>query len=98
MRKVIIRIPTPLRAFTEGAGEISVEAGTVGGALAVLGRTHDGILERVLDARGRVRRVVEIYVDDEKLLSPERLYSPLDGDSVITIVPAGGEGTCSNAA
>ena len=51
-----IRIPTPLRGFTGGADEVTLEGlTTVGEALRELGRRHEGILERILDAEGRVR-------------------------------------------
>lgn len=88
MSDVTIRIPTPLRAFTGGAGEVLVTADTVGEALAELGRRHDGILERVLDGQGRVRGFVNIFVDEKNIRALSGLDSPLDGAPVISIVPA----------
>ena len=88
MSAVTIRIPTPLRAFTGGAGEVSVTASTVGQALDALGRQHDGILERVLDGEGGVRGFVNIFVGEKNIKSMEGLDSPLDASSVISIVPA----------
>ena len=52
MNRATIRIPTPLRAFTGGAGQVEVEGSTVGQALDALGNLHDGILERVLIGGG----------------------------------------------
>ena len=55
MADATIRIPTPLRSFTGGAGEVAVSGNTVRGALDALAAQHEGVLEQVLDADGRVR-------------------------------------------
>ena len=44
-----VRIPTPLRSFTAGADEVVLHGATVRDLLESLGRTHEGILERILD-------------------------------------------------
>jgi molybdopterin converting factor small subunit len=88
MNGAVIRIPTPLRAFTGGASEIAVEAGTVGEALAALGERHAGILERVLDPSGRLRGFVNVYVGEHDVRSIDGLDTPLAGGEVISIVPA----------
>ena len=88
MSKATIRIPTPLRSFTGGAGQIEVEGTTVGQALDALDRQHEGILERVLDADGRIRGFVNIYVGESNVKSLGGLDAPLSGPAVISIVPA----------
>ena len=37
---VTIRIPTPLRGYTDGADQVAVRAATVGEALMALGAAH----------------------------------------------------------
>jgi molybdopterin converting factor small subunit len=86
--RAVVRIPTPLRPFTGGADEVSVEGGTVGDALHDLARRHDGILQRVLDAEGRVRGFVNIYVGERNIKSLGGLDAPLHDTAVISIVPA----------
>jgi len=88
MSKATIRIPTPLRPFTGGAGQIEVEGTTVGQALDELGRRHEGILQRVLDADGRIRGFVNIYLGESNVKSIGGLDAPLAGPAVISIVPA----------
>ena len=88
MNQATIRIPTPLRAFTGGAGEIRVEASTVGGALDALGRTHEGILEHVLDCGGRIRGFVNIYVGETNVKSLGGLDTTIPDSAIISIVPA----------
>ena len=88
MNQSTVRIPTPLRTYTGGAGEVPVRGLTVGEALADLESRHAGILERVLDDQGRIRGFVNIYLDDRNVKSVGGLEAPLNGAAVISIVPA----------
>jgi molybdopterin converting factor small subunit len=88
MSDTTVRIPTPLRGLTGGAGEVLVAAGTVRQALDELERRHRGLLEKVLDADGNPRRFVNIFVDDRSLRASGGLDAPLPASAVISIVPA----------
>lgn len=85
---VHIRIPMPLRSYTDGAGEVQVTAATVGEALAALGATHDGILGRVLSPQGEMRQFVNVYLGDRNVRTLGGLATPVAAGDVITIVPA----------
>lgn len=83
-----IRVPTPLRKFTNGAEAVTAEGASVGALLDQLDRQHPGIKERICDDDGRVRRFVNIYVNGDDIRFLQNLDSPLkDGDEV-SIVPA----------
>lgn len=84
----------PLRSFTEGADEIEVEGRTVGEALEALGRRHAGLLERILDVDGSVRRFVNIYIGEVDIRERGGLEASLQEGAVVSIVPAvaGGSG------
>ena len=85
---VTVRIPTPLRKFTNDLAEVEVEGATVGAAIDDLEAKHAGIKERMVDESGAIRRFVNVYVNDEDIRfldGPDT--SVKDGDSV-TIVPA----------
>lgn len=88
MSRATIRIPTPLRVFTAGAGEVAVAAATVGEALAELERRHAGILARVLDERGAVRGFVNIFLGETNVKDLDGLDTRLAGDALLAIVPA----------
>ncbi|PKO88977.1 MAG: molybdopterin biosynthesis protein MoeB [Betaproteobacteria bacterium HGW-Betaproteobacteria-12] len=91
---VTIRIPTPLRSYTDGAAQVGVEATTVGEALMVLGDIHPGILERVLAPDGSLRPFVNVYLGPENIRVLHGLVTPLTPGAVLSIVPAvaGGAG------
>jgi len=93
-----IRIPTPLRSFTGGADEVSIEAATVREALEALDREHGGILDRILDGDGRLRSFVNIFVGDSNVRSLGGLDAAISNGAVLSIVPAvaGGSGGASS--
>lgn len=90
---VLVRIPTPLRAVTKGAGEVYGEGANVGELIESLERQFPGIRERLVEERGELRRFINIYVNQEDIRFLQGKSTVLkDGDEV-SIVPAiaGGE-------
>ena len=83
-----IRIPTPLRNATGGAATLEVEASTVGEALASLEQAHPGVAERLLDDSGKLRRFVNVFVDDEDVRFAQGLDTPVQSGSTVSIIPA----------
>ena len=88
MAEVTIRVPTPLRSFTGGADEVTVEGTTVGQALEALGESHEGILDYVLENGGKIRRFVNVYLGDRNVNALGGLETPIEEPAVISIVPA----------
>ncbi len=85
---VNVRIPTPLRKFTNNAEAVEVSGATVGEALASLTDSHPELKSRLFTDEGSVRRFVNIFANDEDIRFQENLETSLnDGDS-ISIVPA----------
>ena len=83
-----IRIPTPLRNATGGVATVEVEATTVGEALASLEQAHPGVGERLLDEGGKLRRFVNVFVDDEDVRFQQGLDTPVQSGSTVSIIPA----------
>ncbi|EDM74324.1 ThiS family protein [Plesiocystis pacifica SIR-1] len=83
-----VRIPTPLRKYTEGKEEVDIAGANVGQLLDNLDAKHGGIGERIRDPKGAVRRFVNIFVGDEDIRFLDGLETPVkDGDEV-SIIPA----------
>jgi len=98
LSQVIVRIPTPLRSFTEGADEVALAAGTAGAALKALGQRHEGLLARVLDAADQVRPFVNIYVGQQDIRTLQGLETPLRNGDILSIIPAVAGGAATAAA
>lgn len=85
---VRVRVPTPLRKFTQGSDEVDVNGDTVLAMLEDLEQKHPGIKERIMDDSGKVRRFVNVYVNGDDIRFLQNVDTALkDGDS-ISIVPA----------
>lgn len=85
---VKVRIPTPLRKFTNDQSDVEIEGASVGQVIDNLEASHGGIKEKLVDDDGSIRRFVNIYVNDEDIRFLDGADTEVkDGDSV-TIVPA----------
>jgi molybdopterin synthase sulfur carrier subunit len=83
-----IRIPTQLRTFTGGSGEVEVEATSVGDALKALDAAHPGLADRLFDESGQLRRFVNVFLADEDVRFLEGLATPIAEGQTLSIVPA----------
>ncbi|GHE40411.1 MoaD/ThiS family protein [Streptomyces vinaceus] len=82
-----VRIPTILRTYTDGEKAVSGEGATLSELFADLETRHKGIEERIVDG-GKLRRFVNVYLNDEDVRFLDGISTALkDGDSV-TILPA----------
>jgi molybdopterin synthase sulfur carrier subunit len=83
-----VRIPTPLQKLTNNQAEVPCQAATINEMLAELERQHPGIKERLCDADGKLRRFVNVYVNEEDIRFLQGQDTKLkDGDD-ISIIPA----------
>ena len=83
-----VRIPTPLRSFTQNQQEVTAPGKTVGEVLRNLNATFPGIGQRLMDDRGGVRRYVNIFHNDEDIRFLKELETPVADTDQISIIPA----------
>lgn len=83
-----VRIPTPLRKYTQGQEEVGIAASDVRQLIEALEAAHPGIRERICDDKGAVRRFVNIFVGDEDIRFLEGLDTPVKDADEVSIVPA----------
>jgi len=86
-----VRIPTPLQKLTQDKAEVDIDAGGIKDIrefIEKLGKDFPGIKERICDEAGKIRRFINIYVNEEDIRFLKLDKTPLkDGDS-ISIIPA----------
>ncbi len=85
---VTITIPTPLRRYTGGNSELSVDARTAGEALELLAAAYSDLRKHLYTEQNTLRHFVNVYVNEEDIRhgnGPETLVK--DGDTIM-IVPA----------
>jgi molybdopterin converting factor small subunit len=84
---VTVKIPTQLRAATDGEAEVAVNGATVGEALEAVFEAHGTLRDRITQD-GDLRRFVNVYVSGEDIRFQEGLATPIDDGAEVTILPA----------
>lgn len=85
---ITVLIPTPLQKFTDNEASVAVDATDVDSLLKALDARFPGILNRLCDENGKLRRFLNVYVNSEDIRFLDNQTTPLgDGDEV-SIVPA----------
>src|SRR4030095_4579373 len=85
---VLVRIPTPLRSLTKGTAEVQGSGDTVGDIIQDLERQFPGLRDRLMDEGGDLRRVINIYVNEEDIRFLEGVKTTLKTGDSVSIVPA----------
>ncbi len=85
---VTVRIPTILRTYTGGAAEVSAEGSTLEEVIDALEANHPGLKARVLDDSGKLRRFVNVYVNDDDVRFAEGLATKTADGASVSIIPA----------
>ena len=83
-----VRIPSPLRSYTNNADIVETEGTSVGEVLNGLKEKASGIETRLFKAPGQLNRFVNIYVNDEDIRFLQNLDTPVKAGDEISIVPA----------
>lgn len=85
---VKVRIPTPLQKLTGQKGEVQIQAATIQDLIEQLEKNYPGIKERLCDEKGKVRRFVNIYLNEEDIRFLRQEETPLKEGDDVSIVPA----------
>jgi molybdopterin synthase sulfur carrier subunit len=85
---VKVRIPSPLRNYTNGADVVETSGGNVAEVLNSLKDKAAGIETRLFKGEGQLNRFVNIYVNDEDIRFLKNLETPVKEGDEISIVPA----------
>ncbi|MGH7775482.1 MAG: MoaD/ThiS family protein [Candidatus Binatia bacterium] len=85
---VRVRVPTPLRKFTNGADEVNARGNNVRALVEDLEQNFPGIKERICDETGKIRRFVNVYVNGDDIRFLQNLETSLKEGDNISIVPA----------
>ena len=84
---VTVKIPTQLRAATDGEALADVEGSTVGEVLDSLYERYGELRSRIAEDGG-LRRFVNVYVGDEDIRFLDGLETAVSDGDEVTILPA----------
>lgn len=85
---VKVRIPTPLQKLAGGQGEVMIEAATVQQMIDTLEKNYPGMKDRLCDEKGKIRRFVNVYLNEEDIRFLDKEATGLKTGDEISIVPA----------
>lgn len=89
-----IHIPLPLRVFTGQHATVEAEGRDVGEVLEDLMRTHPQLRSQLLNAEGKLRSFVNVYLNDEDIRYTGSGTTPVQSSDTLSIVPAIAGGNC----
>ena len=85
---VIVRIPTPLQGLTNNLSEVAAEGGTIRALMSDLDRKYPGLKGRIYDDSGKLRRFVNVYVNDEDIRFLDNEDTAVQDGSEVSIIPS----------
>ena len=85
--EIDIRIPTILRPYTGGEKSVQSSGATLSAVIDDLERRFPGMAERLLED-GKLRRFVNVYLNDEDVRFIGSLDAVISAGDNITILPA----------
>ncbi|WP_369240095.1 MoaD/ThiS family protein [Streptomyces sp. R21] len=89
-----VKLPAAFHMLAGGRKQLPVKGDSVREVLVGLDRDCPGVLERLMDGEGSVKRYVNVYRNDSDIRELDGLETAVTNDDVIWIVPAvaGGSG------
>jgi len=85
---ITVRIPTPLQKLTQNQAEVKASGTTIKELIEDLEKNFPGIKERVCDETGKIRRFINIYVNEEDVRFLQQDETPLEDGDEVSIIPA----------
>ena len=83
-----LRIPTPLRPYAEGVGQIEVNAKTVSEAMEELTRTYPALKKHLYTEDGELRTYVNLFLNDEDIRHLDGVNTKLNNGDRLMIIPS----------
>lgn len=88
---VLVKIPMPLRRYTDGEATWEVEAAEVAVLLEKLAQRFPKLAPRLLGPDGDLHEYINLFVNGDDIRDGDGLATPLrPGDEVILLPPAAG--------
>ncbi len=85
---VSVRIPTPIRQYTEQQAEVVLEGGTVGEVLDGFKARFPEAGARFFEAGSKAARFINLYLNDEDIRFLKNLETPVKDKDTLSIILA----------
>jgi molybdopterin converting factor small subunit len=86
--KIKLRVPAPLRPYTDGNAEVLVEGANVAEAVNDLTEQYPGLRPHLFDEGGDLRSFVNLFLNDEDVRHLQGLRTSLQEGDRLMLVPS----------
>lgn len=83
-----LRVPALLKYYLDNQTETHLEGHTVSAALADLSQKFPKIHSHIFDAKGQVRRHINLFVNADNIRDLQGLGTPVSEEDIIKILPS----------
>jgi molybdopterin converting factor small subunit len=84
-----VRIPTPLRSYTDQQASVEAHGATVAEILADLDHRFPGIRFRLVDEQNRLRKHMKVFVNDESVRDLDTAVGDADEVTIMQALSGG---------
>ncbi len=84
----VLRIPTPLRAYTNGQAEITVNGTSISEALTDLTNQYPTIKPHLFNDGGELRPFVNLFVGEHNIKDLQGVNTPIKDGEKIMLIPS----------
>ena len=90
-----LRIPTPLRAYTNGQSEVNVNGSNISDALIDLTAQYPALKPHLFNEGGELRPFVNLFVGENNIKDLQGVNTPIrDGEKIMLIPSIAGGSDC----
>jgi sulfur-carrier protein len=86
---VKVRIPTPLRSYTDQHAVVDVDGADLEAVFGELDRRYPGLRFRVVDERGRLRQHMKVFVNEDAVRDLTTRLAPTDEVTIMQALSGG---------
>jgi len=86
---VKVRIPDPLRSYTERQSVVEASGDTVGAVIADLDRRYPGLRFRMVDEQNKIRPHMKVFVNEDAVRDPETRVTQSDELTIMQALSGG---------
>jgi molybdopterin converting factor small subunit len=83
-----LKIPTPLRYYTDGQAEVSVNGSNVSAAMRNLVEQFPSLEGHLYNGKGELRAFVNLFLGEDNIKDLQGLETPLNEGDTLRLIPS----------
>ena len=84
----VLKIPTPLRSYTNGQVEVTLNGGNVSEVMQQLVEKYPTLKPHLYNGDGQLRPFVNLFVGENNINDLQGLDTPLDNNTRVILIPS----------